>query len=92
MCLWHLAGYRFRWGFKARAQAWIRRAHQHWWRCIRQRNQCEAAHIKAVDEDRRACEEAIAGAEHALEVARIEEALAFLGSADAAMERLRRRI
>ncbi len=56
------------------------------------RNQCEAAHIKAVDEDRRACEEAIAGAEHALEVARIEEALAFLGSADAAMERLRRRI
>ena len=56
------------------------------------RNQCEAAHIKAVDEDRRSCEEAIAGAEHALEVARIEEALAFLGTADAAMERLRRRI
>ena len=56
------------------------------------RNQCEAAHVKAVDEDRRSCEEAIAGAEHALEVARIEEALAFLGTADAAMERLRRRI
>ncbi len=56
------------------------------------RNQCEAAHIKAVDEDRRSCEEAIAGAEHALEVARIEDALAFLGTADAAMERLRRRI
>jgi hypothetical protein len=56
------------------------------------RNQCEAASIKAVDEDRRACEEAIAAAEQSLEVARIEEALEFLGSADAAMERLRRRI
>ena len=56
------------------------------------RNQCEAASIKAVDEDRRACEEAIAGAEQSLGVARIEEALEFLGSADAAMERLRRRI
>ena len=56
------------------------------------RNQCEAASIKAVDEDRRACEEAIAGAEESLGIARIEEALEFLGSADAAMERLRRRI
>ena len=56
------------------------------------RNQCEAASIKAVDDDRRACEEAIAGAEESLGIARIEEALEFLGSADAAMERLRRRI
>jgi hypothetical protein len=56
------------------------------------RNQCEAASIKAVDEDRRSCEEAIAAAEQSLEVARIEEALEFLSSADVAMERLRRRI
>jgi hypothetical protein len=56
------------------------------------RNQCEAASIKAVDEDRRFCEEAIAAAEQSLEVARIEEALEFLSSADVAMERLRRRI
>jgi hypothetical protein len=56
------------------------------------RNQCEAASIKAVDEDRRSCEEAIAAAEQTLEVARIEEALEFLSSADVAMERLRRRI
>ena len=56
------------------------------------RNQCEAASIKAIDEDRRACEEAIAAAEQSLKVARIEEALEFLSSADVAMERLRRRI
>ena len=56
------------------------------------RNQCEAASIKAVDEDRRSCEEAIAAAEQTLDVARIEEALEFLSSADVAMERLRRRI
>ena len=56
------------------------------------RNQCEAASIKAVDEDRRSCEEAIAASEQSLGVARIEEALEFLSSADVAMERLRRRI
>ena len=56
------------------------------------RNQCEAAHIKATDEDRRAVEEAVAKAEAHLGVARLEEALDALGVADGAMERLRRRI
>ncbi len=56
------------------------------------RNQCEAANIKAVDEDRRACEEAIAKAMDHLEVGRLQEGLQELGEADAAMERLRRRI
>ena len=56
------------------------------------RNQCEAAHIKATDEDRRAVEEAVAKAEAHLDVARLEEALEALGVADGAMERLRRRI
>lgn len=56
------------------------------------RNQCEAAHIKATDEDRRAVEEAVAMAEEHLAVARLEEALEALGVADGAMERLRRRI
>ena len=56
------------------------------------RNQCEAAHIKATDEDRRAVEEAVALAEEHLSVARLEEALETLGVADGAMERLRRRI
>ena len=56
------------------------------------RNQCEAAHIKATDEDRRAVEEAVAKAEAHLDVARLEEALDSLGAADGAMERLRRRI
>ena len=56
------------------------------------RNQCEAAHIKATDEDRRAVEEAVAKAEAHLDVARLEEALDALGVADGAMERLRRRI
>ena len=60
------------------------------WKVLR--NQCEAASIKAVDEDRRACEEAVAEAETALEGGRIEATLAALGEADAAMERLRRRI
>ena len=56
------------------------------------RNQCEAANIKAVDEDRRACEEAIAKAMDHLDVGRLHEGLEELGEADAAMERLRRRI
>ena len=56
------------------------------------RNQCEAARIKATDDDRRAVEEAVAKAEAHLDVARLEEALDALGVADGAMERLRRRI
>ena len=60
------------------------------WKVLR--NQCEAASIKVVDEDRRACEAAIAEAESGLEGGRIEATLDALGQADAAMERLRRRI
>ena len=56
------------------------------------RNQCEAANIKPVDDDRRACEEAIAKAMEHLDVGRVQEGLEELGEADAAMERLRRRI
>ena len=56
------------------------------------RNQCEAASIKVTDDDRRACEAAIAEAESMLSVGRIEETLDALGQADGAMERLRRRI
>ena len=60
------------------------------WKVLR--NQCEAANIKVVDEDRRACEEAIAEAESALQGGRVKSTLDALGQADAAMERLRRRI
>ena len=60
------------------------------WRILR--NQCEAAHISVEDEDRRAAEEAIALAEEGLGVGRVEDCLQHLGTADAAMERLRRRI
>lgn len=60
------------------------------WKVLR--NQCEAASIKVVDEDRRACEEAIAEAQSALDGGRVEATLEALGQADAAMERLRRRI
>ena len=60
------------------------------WKVLR--NQCEAAGITITDEDRRACEEAIALSEEMLGVSRIEECLQHLSQADAAMERLRRRI
>ena len=60
------------------------------WRILR--NQCEAAHIPVEDDDRRAVEEAIALAEESLGVGRVEDCLEHLGRADAAMERLRRRI
>jgi hypothetical protein len=60
------------------------------WRILR--NQCEAAHISVEDDDRRAVEEAIALAEESLGVGRVEDCLEHLGLADAAMERLRRRI
>ena len=48
--------------------------------------------IKVDDDDRRATEQAIALAEEGLSVGRIEDCLDQLGIADAAMERLRRRI
>jgi hypothetical protein len=60
------------------------------WRVLR--NQCEAAAIKVEDEDRRSTEQAIALAGEALGVGRIDDCLTHLGTADAAMERLRRRI
>ena len=60
------------------------------WRVLR--NQCEAAGIGVSDDDRRACEESIAHAEEMLGVSRIEDCLKSLSQADAAMERLRRRI
>lgn len=60
------------------------------WRVLR--NQCEAASIGIQDDDRRACEEAIAEAEAMLGVSKIEACLSALAQADAAMERLRRRI
>ena len=60
------------------------------WRVLR--NQCEAANIDLKDEDRRACEQAIALAEEMLGVSRIEDCLVHLSEADSAMERLRRRI
>lgn len=60
------------------------------WRTLR--NQCEAGAIKVDDDDRRATEQAIALAEEGLSVGRIEDCLDQLGVADAAMERLRRRI
>ena len=60
------------------------------WRVLR--NQCEAAGINVQDDDRRACEQAIAEAEAMLGVSNIEATLQGLAQADAAMERLRRRI
>jgi len=60
------------------------------WRVLR--NQCEAASIGVDDDDRRATEQSVALAEEALGVGRIEDCLEQLGAADAAMERLRRRI
>ena len=60
------------------------------WRVLR--NQCEAIGIGIQDDDRRDCEEAIALAEEMLGVSKIEECLQGLAQADAAMERLRRRI
>jgi len=60
------------------------------WRILR--NQCEAIGIKVEDEDRRLTEQTIAEAGDALSVGRIEDCLEQLGSADASMERLRRRI
>mgnify|MGYP004463438851 FL=1 len=60
------------------------------WRILR--NQSEAIGIKVKDDDRRLTEQAIAEAGDALSVGRIEDCLEHLGSADASMERLRRRI
>ena len=60
------------------------------WRVLR--NQCEAIGIGVQDDDRRACEEAVAAAGDMLGVSNIEGCLEALAEADGAMERLRRRI
>ena len=60
------------------------------WRILR--NQCDASNIGVEDDDRRACEEAVALAGEALGVSDIEACLGHLATADACMERLRRRV
>ena len=56
------------------------------------RNQCDASNISIENENRRACEQAIALAGDALVVGRVEDCLSQLSQADTAMERLRRLI
>ena len=56
------------------------------------RNQCEASNLPPTDEDMKNTDAAIALAEDRLKEAQIPEALEQLGQADAAMERLRRRV
>ena len=56
------------------------------------RNQCDASNISIEDENRRACEQAIALAAEALAGGRVEDCLTQLSQADSAMERLRRLI
>jgi len=60
------------------------------WKVLR--NQCDANQISIEDENRRACEQAIALAGESLSGGRIEDCLNHLSEADAAMERLRRLI
>jgi len=60
------------------------------WKVLR--NQCDANRITLEDENRRACEQAIALAGESLSGGRIEDCLNHLSEADAAMERLRRQI
>ena len=56
------------------------------------RNHCDASNISIENENRRACEQAIAMAGEALAVGRVEDCLSQLSQADTAMERLRRLI
>ena len=56
------------------------------------RNQCEASNLPPTDEDMKNTDAAIALAEDRLKEGQIPEALEQLGQADAAMERLRRRV
>ena len=60
------------------------------WRVLR--NQCDASNIGVEDDDRRACEQAVAWAGERLGESDIAACLNHLSEADAAMERLRRRI
>ena len=56
------------------------------------RNQCEASNIPPTDEDMKITDAAIALAADRLNEGQIPDALEQLGQADAAMERLRRRV
>ena len=60
------------------------------WRVLR--NQCDASNIGVEDDDRRACEQAVALAGERLGESDIAACLNHLSDADAAMERLRRRV
>lgn len=56
------------------------------------RNQCEASNLPATDEDMKNTDAAIALAADRLKEGQVGDALEQLGQADAAMERLRRRV
>ncbi len=56
------------------------------------RNQCEASNLPPTDEDMKNTDAAIALAADRLKEGQVEDALEQLGQADAAMERLRRRV
>jgi hypothetical protein len=56
------------------------------------RNQCEASNLPATDEDMKSTDAAIALAADRLKEGQVADALEQLGQADAAMERLRRRV
>ncbi|MDA8623404.1 hypothetical protein N9L38_03950 [Candidatus Poseidoniales archaeon] len=56
------------------------------------RNQCEASNLPATDEDMKNTDAAIALAADRLKEGQVADALEQLGQADAAMERLRRRV
>ena len=60
------------------------------WKILR--NQCDANGISIEDENRRACEQAIALAGESLSGGRVEDCLNHLSEADTSMERLRRKI
>lgn len=60
------------------------------WKILR--NQCDTNGISIEDENRRACEQAIALAGESLSGGRVEDCLNHLSEADASMERLRRKI
>jgi len=60
------------------------------WKILR--NQCDTNGISIEDENRRACEQAIALAGESLSGGRVEDCLNHLSEADTSMERLRRKI
>ncbi|MDP6889379.1 MAG: hypothetical protein QF454_05050 [Candidatus Thalassarchaeaceae archaeon] len=56
------------------------------------RKKLEAAGIKAIDDERAACEKAVGDAVATFAEGRLEETLSALGESDALMEKLRRRV